>query len=304
MSAVHALAVAPAPPGAQDLSTARRRLVKWHLGFDRSIGWLLALLFGVAIVPIADVVYWIATQALPHFTLSDFQPSPIGAGLYGPIVGTIELMVIATAFALAFGLLGGIAVAEFLPDRVASWMRLGANTLAGLPAIILGFFGYFFFVDYLGWGQGILAAGLTTAVFMTPYIFRATDLAFTSVPRHIREAAYGSGARPSDYILRVARPIVLPQILNGTFIAVALGVGETATLILTLSYSGYAPAGLAGPAGFITGTVFYNLTSPVPSLLYLAYEAAFLLIVTVIALNVVVRLISWRSEKRLAGLFQ
>ena len=280
---------------------------RWRIGFDRVIGWILPLLFLVAILPILDLVYYIASRALPTLTFQVITSTSLTQtdALGVPIISTAEIMVFATLLAVAFGLFGGVATAEYLSERMASWVRMTANLLVGLPSVTLGYFGYFTFVLYFGWGLSYIAATVTLAFFMTPYIFRTADLAFTSVPRHIREAAVGSGATGYQYILRIATPIAFPQVLNGVFLAMAIGVGETAPIVLTTTLSTVLPTSIYSPVSFMTALIWENFAQPTGSpLIDLAFQAAFLLIVTVIALNVVVRLISHRFQKRLEGLYQ
>jgi len=284
---------------------------RWRVGFDRVVGWLLPLLFLVAILPILDLVGYISYRALPTLSFQVLTSTSLTRTdtLGVPILSTAEIMAFSTVLAVAFGLLGGVATAEFLSERAAGWVRMSANLLVGLPSVTLGYFGYFTFVLYFGWGLSFVAAVFTLAFFMTPYIFRTADLAFTSVPRHIREAAVGSGAAPHQYILRVATPIAFPQVLNGIFLAMAIGIGETAPIVLTTTLSTTLPSTLYSPVSFLTALIWENYAQSTATpagraLVDLAFQAAFLLIVVVIALNVVVRVISHRFEKRLEGLYQ
>jgi phosphate transport system permease protein len=287
-----------------EVESGRLRL---RLGLDRALAWLLPLLFLVAIVPILDLVYYIASQALPTFTwtvltsTNPYDPDALGV----PILSTIEVMLLATTIAVVLGMFGGIATAEFLPERTAGWVRMSANMLVGTPSVVVGYFGYFLFVLKFGWGLSFLAGTVTLAFFMTPYIFRTADLAFSSIPRPIREAALGSGASPFQYIARVGTPIAFPQILNGVFLALAIGVGETAPIVLTTTASVILPQTLTSPVTFLTATIWSNFSSPpgTPGL-DLAFQAALLLLVVVVGLNLLVRLISSRYRKRLEGLYQ
>jgi len=294
-----------------DLTRDRSGHVRRRSWFDGAMRWLLPLLYLVAILPILDLVYWVARGAFPSLSLATLTANPTpgvgsGGGLYAPLMGSIAILALATAVALALGFLGGLTTAEYLDERSAGIVRVTANVMAGTPSIVLGLFGYIAFVTFFGWGPSLAAAGVTLGIFMTPYVFRATDLAYTSVPPHIREAAVGAGARPVQYLLRVASPIALPQVLSGVFLAMAIGVGETAPIYLTTTAVVLPPLGLLAPAsalplyiwsGFETGLVL-------PSAIALAYEAAFLLLVIVIGLNVLVRLVAARARRRLEGLFQ
>jgi phosphate transport system permease protein len=282
-------------------------LTRWRVGVDAWMGRLLPLLFLVAVIPILSMIYYISSRALPTLTweiitsTSPYQTDSLGV----PLIGTAEIMLIATSLAILLGFFGGIATAELLSERIASWIRLSTNVLVGTPSVILGYFGYFAFVLYFGWGLSLIAGAVTLAFFMTPYIFRTVDLAFTSVPPHIKDAALGSGASAGQYIRRVAFPIAFPQVLTGIFLALAIGVGETAPLVLTTTAGVIAPQSLFSPVTFLTGLIWANFTAaPGSGLIDLAFQAAFLLLVIVVVLNVIVRLISYRYEKRLAGLYQ
>ncbi|HTW77552.1 MAG TPA: ABC transporter permease subunit [Thermoplasmata archaeon] len=291
----------------EDVLFDRSARTRWRLGFDRYAGYLLPLLFLVAIIPIIDLVYYVGSQALPTLTyavLTSFNYRVVDA-LGVPIVSTAEVMALATLFAVLLGVFGGVATAEFLSDSAAGWVRVSANMLAGTPSVVLGYFGYFTFCLYFGWGLAFIAGVLTLAFFMTPYIFRITDLAFSSIPRHIREAAYGSGTRPYQYILKVGTPIAFPQVLNGVFLAVAIGVGETAPIVLTTTGSKILPQTLFSPVTFLTALIWEDFSYPAGSpAIALAFQAAFILLVVVVGLNVLVRVISARYRKRLEGLYQ
>jgi phosphate transport system permease protein len=300
------VATAVLPEGAELLRASGTRL-RFRVGFDRWISYLLPLLYLVAILPIADLVWWVSVRALPTMSWSVLtNTSPLDThSLAVPIISTFYIMAFATTLAVVFGLFGGIATAEFLPERIAGWVRTSANLLAGTPSVVIGYFGFFAFVLYFGWGLNVISGSFTLAFFMLPYLFRTVDLAYTSVPRQIREAAFGAGTRPVQYLLRIATPIAFPQVLNGVFLAMAIGVGETAPLYLTLEQSALVPTGVFQPASFLTGQIWENYTSPpgTPGVA-LAFESAFLLLVVVVVLNIVVRFISARFRRRVEGLFQ
>ena len=291
-----------------DLTQDRAGHVRRRVAFDRVLGALLPLLFLVAILPIAWLLYYVGSQALPGFSLAVLTTNPSGAtgGLYAPLVGSLAILGVATLVSIAFGFLGGLMTAEYLSEEWAGWIRITANVMVGTPAIIVGLFGYLTFVIYFHWGLSLAAAGVTLGIFMTPYVFRATDIAFSSVPAHIREAALGSGARPRQYILRVAGTIAFPQVLGGIFLAMAIGAGETAPLVLTTTSVELPPTGLLQPASALTLYIWSGFQTGyiLPSAIRLAFQSAFLLLAIVIGVNIVVRLIAARSRRRLQGLFQ
>jgi phosphate transport system permease protein len=292
-----------------DLRRDRSGHVRRRTAIDRWVGWLLPLLFLVAIAPILDLVYWVSKQALPTFTLSllTTNPSGAGGGLFAPLAGSLVILALATGVSVAFGFFGGLATAEYLSERAAGIVRIAANVMVGIPSIIVGLFGFLAFVRYFGWGSSLEAAAVTLGIFMTPYVYRATDLAYSSVPPHLREAAVGSGARPLQYLLRVATPIAFPQVLTGIFLAMAIGVGETAPIYPIIpSLVALPPLGLSQPVGALPLYIWEGFENGLilPTAIHRAFQAAFLLLVIVIGLNVLVRVIAARSRRRLEGLFQ
>jgi phosphate transport system permease protein len=302
-----ALASIPGLDPSDDLRRGESWALRWRTGFDRWIGYILPLLFIVAIAPILDVVYYISSKALPTLTwtvLTSYGNYQSQDALGVPLVSTFFFVLLATSIAVVLGLFGGIATAEFLSERAAGWVRMSANLLAGMPSVIVGYFGYFAFCLYFGWGLSFIAGVFTLSFFMCPYVFRTADLAFSSVPRPIREAAFGSGAKPVQYILKVGTPVAFPQILTGIFLAMAIGVGETAPIILTVQPGILVPSTFLSPATYMTYLIYTGYNSPPSVALDVAYQAAFLIIVVVLALNIVVRFVAARYRKRLEGLFQ
>lgn len=306
MATAYATGSSPVLLPEDDLTRDRTGHVRTRAAIDRVLGWTLPLLFVAAIAPIVDLVYWLSEGALPTLTWTVLSTNPVGTGggLYAPLVGSALILLLATGVSIALGFFGGLATAEYLSERAASFVRLTANVMVGTPSIIIGLFGYFAFTLYFGWHLSLLAASFTLGIFMTPYVFRATDLGFASVPSYIREAALGAGARSHQFLLRVATPIALPQVLTGVFLAMAIGVGETAPLVLTTSQTVLPPTGLLAPSNALPFYIWDGFASSFQSQVRLAFQASFLLLTIVVGLNVLVRVIAARARRRLEGLFQ
>ncbi len=297
----------PALPPVNELVGSSGRLRR-RLRFDRAIGWALPLAFVAVLFPLFDMLYWISARALPTFTLATLTENQVGTGggLYPMILGTLVLIGIGTALSTGIGLVAGFYTSEYAPAPVARVARIAGNLLAGVPAIVLGYFGYFLLVLYTHWGFTALAGGITLGIFMTPYVYRTADVALTNVPPSQREAALAMGSRRDQYLVRIAFPIALPTILTGIFFAMALGLGEAAPILFTAGFSSTPITSLMQPTGFLSGAVwlFYDFPSTYGSFLSLAFQAAFLSVVIVLALNVAVQLFSDRYRERLRGLYQ
>lgn len=287
---------------ARGFGRATRRIL-----FDKWIGRLLPLLFIVVVFPILDMIWWIAQNALPTMTWSTLTTPLYGdvGGLYGAILGTTYLAGLALAICGVLGIFGGMYTAEYASPRTATFARLFGNILAGTPAIVIGYTGYFLLVLYTGWGTSIAAGAITLSVFMLPWVFRTTDLAFLSVPPTLREASLGLGATHRQYLFRVGFPVAFPRILTGIFIALAIGVGETAPLIFTAGWQLAPATSLTQGTSYLTGLIWTYFDEPanLGHLLALSFQAAFILFIIVIGLNVVVQIIGARYRRRLKGLF-
>jgi phosphate transport system permease protein len=281
--------------------------IRRRLAFDRIIGWVLLLAFVAVLFPLFDMIYWISERALPSFGLKTLTETQVGlgGGLYAMIVGTFVLLGIATLFATGLGLAAGFYTAEYAPPAVQRIGRLAGNLLAGVPAIVLGYFGYIALVLYTHWGFTTFAGGITLGVFMIPYVYRTTDLALSNVPASQREATLAMGASRLQYLARVGFPIAFPTILTGVFFAMALGVGDAAPVIYTAGWSSTVVQGLLQPTSFLTGAIwlFYDNPPSEGTLLTLGFQAAFLVIIIVLVLNVAVQVVSDRYRQRLRGLF-
>jgi phosphate transport system permease protein len=289
-----------------DLVTYARGRLLFRVIVDKAMGWVLLLAFVAVLFPLADMIYWISAKALPTFSVGTLTLDQVGTGggLHSMIIGTFIILALSTTIAVGIGVLSGIYTAEFAPRRVAAAARVAGYLLAGVPAIVLGYFGFYLLVIYTGWDYNTLAGGITLGIFMVPFIYRATDLAFTNVPRDQREGALAMGASRFQYLRRVALPIAMPTMLSGIFLAMALGLGETAPLVLTVGWSNTIPQTLLQPTGYLTGAIwnFYDFPSTYGHFQTLAFQAAFLLIVIVIVLNVLIQFIAERYRRKLRGL--
>ena len=79
-------------------------------------------------------------------------------------------------------------------SRFTRAIRFGTESLAGVPSIIFGLFGFIFFVTYLQMGWSILAGGLTLALMVLPTIIRTSEEAIRTVPQSYRDVSYSLGA--------------------------------------------------------------------------------------------------------------
>jgi phosphate transport system permease protein len=112
-------------------------------------------------------------------------------------------------------------------------VRLTTETLAGIPSIVYGLFGYLMFNITLGFGYSLISGTLTLTIMVLPTILRTTEEALLSVPDMYREGSFGLGAGRLRTVFSVVVPSAMPGIAAGVILAIGRIVGETAALIFT-----------------------------------------------------------------------
>ena len=267
---------------------ARRRLA------DQVMRALCYLAGAVAVFPLLDILYQIGSRALPSMGSYLFtQPvSGNGGGLENAILGTLLLVGLGILIAGPLGILGGIYLAEFgRTGPLGQAVRFTTDVLAGVPSIVIGYFGYVTLVVGLGWKFSALAGAIALALMALPYVTRATELAFRSLPDELREASMALGADEATTVFRVLWRPALPGLVTGVLLAISIGLGETAPLIYTAGWSVFLPTGqlIGSPVGYLTYVIWTFINNPFAASHALAYAAAFLLILFILVLNVVVR---------------
>lgn len=158
-------------------------------------------------------------------------------------VGGISTIILNTLFMIFLTLILagpiGVAAALYLTEyarqsRFNEILRFGTETLAGIPSIIFGLFGFILFVMYLDIGVGLLSGTLTVTFMILPTIIRASEEAIKSVPESLRESSLALGATKWQTVTRVVVPAAIPGIMTGLILAIGRAVGETAALLFTM----------------------------------------------------------------------
>jgi phosphate transport system permease protein len=264
---------------------ARRRL----FGRTAALACLGCLL--VAGAPLIALVVYTVGRAAPALSFG-LLTSPVapafvpGGGIGTAIAGSARAVGLGFAIAAPLGLLTALYLYE-RPGRVAAAVRFCADVLSGVPSILIGIFAYEFVVRPMH-HPSLLAAGTALAVLMLPIMVRANEEAVRAVPVELQEA----GSALGTHRWRVVRSIVLrgslPGLVAGNLLALARAVGETAPLLFTLAAQTMA----------LTTLIFQDGQQPYPSEQHLAWAAALVLLVAVLALSALARFTAWFLTRR------
>jgi len=278
---------------------ARRRLLS-HLVITLCGAAVL-----VALVPLILILSYVITQGVSSLTVAFFteMPRPVGeagGGMANAIVGSLVVTLVGAAFAVPIGILSGIYASEYAGTRFAAATRFAADTLNGVPSIVIGVFVYT--IAVLPFRQfSALAGGLALGIMMIPLIMRTTEELLLLVPSTLREGALALGATRGRAVFTVVVPAALPGILTGILLALARIAGETAPLLFTALNNRFWSTDVTEPIATLTVQVFTYAIAPYDEWHRQAWAGALVLVAMVFACSVLARLATARMERMQRG---
>ena len=198
------------------------------------------------------IVFHIFSHGISGLSLSFLTEGPrdMGreGGVFPAIVGTAYVVFIAILVATPVGVFAAVYLAEYSRmGMLIGVIRYAVNTLAAIPSIIFGLFGFTFLVIFLKLGWSVLSGGLTLAIMILPTIMRTTEEAVKTVPISFREGSLALGATKWQTIRLIVLPNALPGILTGIILGIGRSVGETAAVLLTAGSSLQVPQSIFDP---------------------------------------------------------
>jgi phosphate transport system permease protein len=257
---------------------------------------ILFLILGFIAVRGFSVISWEFITGMPEEGMTQ-------GGILPAIVGTGCLILGSMLFAFPIGVLSGIYMNEYLKDN---WFRRFINfmtsNLAGVPSIIFGLFGMALFVNYLGFGDSILAGSMTLGLLTLPVVIRTTEEALKSVDNSLREASLALGATKLQTIRRVVLPVAYPNIITGLILSIGRVSGETAPILFTVAayFLPQLPNSIFDQVMalpyhlYVLTTSGTNMEESRP----MAYGTAFVLIVIVLMVNLLANFLRKRLTRK------
>lgn len=223
----------------------------------------------VSVVMLVFIIGYVIFGGADKITLAllfgDGKQSP---SVLPALAGTVRLIFIAIIIAVPLGIGSAIYLAEYSNKSggFVKIVRIATETLAGIPSIVYGLFGYLVFVVAFKMGYTILGGGITLAVMILPVIVRSTEESLLSVPDSLREGSYALGAGKARTIFTV----VLPSCAGGIVTAIILSVGrvisESAVLILTIGMVvNKMPSSALSPGTSLALDIYYFASHGYPS---------------------------------------
>ena len=255
----------------------------------------------IALVPLAFILFFVVTQGMRAVNLDFFthMPRPVGeagGGMANSIVGTLIVTGLAALMAVPIGIVSGIYMSEYAGTRFASAARFAADTLNGVPSIVIGVFAYG--VAVLPFKQfSAIAGGFALGIMMIPIIARTTEELLLLVPGSMREGALALGATRARAVFTVVLPAALPGIVTGVVLSLARIAGETAPLLFTASNNAFFTTKLNQPISSLTVQVFTYAISPYEDWHRQAWAGALVLVTIVLICSLLARFATRHLER-------
>lgn len=260
----------------------------------------------IALVPLVLILYYLVKKGLGAWSFHFFTTDPTGrffgdpGGIRSAILGTIEMVGLATAMAAPIGIGVALWLTEYGRDRrFATLVRYFVDVLTGVPSIVFGLFIYITLVltgvggSFAGW-KGSVAL----ALLMLPIVTRSAEVVLELVPSSLREAGLALGAPRWQVIGRVVLPAALPGILTGVLLSIARAAGETAPLIFTATIVKGSTYDIGSPMNSLPAQIFSDVGQAQDRLVTRAWGAALALVVLILLFTTLARLLARRSALR------
>lgn len=201
-------------------------------------------------------------------------------------LGTLYLIFIAILLAAPIGIGSAVFLTEYTKSksRLISVIRVATETLAGIPSIVYGIFGYLVFVVTLRFRYSLMGGGITLAIMILPVIVRSTEESLLAVPRSLREGSFALGASKVRTIFSVVLPCAASGIITSLILAIGRILSESAVLILTIGMVvNKMPENLMSPGTSLALDIYYFGSHGYPEQ---AAASAVVLLVLVAAINI------------------
>ncbi len=290
-------AVSPLPRSlVRSRSEARRSIV------DRFFRGLCFVAAVVGIIPLFAIIGYVVLNGAAALNLDLLTKPPralgTGGGAAAAILGSLQLVGVATIIAVPVGVGAAVYVAEFGGRRSATIVRFAADVLVGIPSILMGIFVFTFLVLPFRHFNAF-AGSVALAFLMVPVVMRTTEEIIRLVPDSLREASLALGVPRWRTVLSIVLRTGLGGILTGIMLAVARAAGETAPLLFTALGSRLVNVGsFDKPMDALPIFVFINARQPIAALNEQAWGAALLLLLFVLTINILVRVRSVSRQAR------
>ncbi|MBQ4539454.1 MAG: phosphate ABC transporter permease PstA [Oscillospiraceae bacterium] len=260
----------------------------------------LAAAFAAAatLISFLAIIADIMIKGLPEISLKLFSPVYDGENfsMLPACINTVFMVAFVMALSLPAALFAAIYLSEYSEsETICRLIKSAVQTLASLPSIIYGIFGYLCFTVRMKMGFSFISGALTMSLMVLPIMIVSTQSALASVSNQIREGGCALGATKAIVALKLLVPAAKRGIISGAILSAGKVVGETAALIYTLGSSAEMISGL-----FSSGrTIAVHIYAMCCEGLYVdrAYAASAVIIIIVVVINALANFAALKSRE-------
>jgi phosphate transport system permease protein len=246
----------------------------------------------LAVTLLLIILGYIAIRGVSSLSLQFVTdtPKPVGegGGIGNAIVGSFLMTSFASLIGLPVGIAGGVYLAQYGDDIIGKIVRFVADTMTGVPSIIVGIFVFTVVVLPMGRQSGF-AGSIALAIIMIPIVARTTEEMIRLVPQAMREGALALGAPEWRVTWDIILPAARAGIATGAMLAIARISGETAPLLFTALNSRFYNFYLDQPMSSLTVQIFNYATGPFEDQWRMAWAATLVLIALILVINIITR---------------
>jgi phosphate transport system permease protein len=247
------------------------------------------------------IIQGLAALNIDFFTQRPLPPGEVGGGVAPAILGTLEMLLVASLIGIPIGVGTAIYLSEYGHGSLARTISFCIDLVAGFPSIVIGVFVWAWLVrNVVGQYDG-LAGGVALSVIMIPIIARTVEETLRLVPDSLREASLALGIPRWKTIMRVVLPTASSGVITGVVLSVARAGGESAPILLTALGNQFFNFDLTQPMAALPVQIYQYARSPYADWHVKAWGAALVLITLIGVLSLVTR---WVVGRRMRALSQ
>jgi phosphate transport system permease protein len=246
---------------------------------------VLITLGGVALSLVTGAWLALSTYGFAFLVTESWNPVTEKFGALAPIYGTIVTSAIAIVIAVPVGIGIAVFLTELCPPALRRPIGTAVELLAGIPSIIYGIWGLFFFAPFVQktiqpfvidtfngvpvlenlfagppYGIGLLTSAVILAIMVLPFITSITNDVFNTVPSVLKESAYGIGCTTWEVTRKVVIPYTRTGIMGGVMLGLGRALGETMAVTFVIGNAHRISASLFAPATTISATIANEFT--------------------------------------------
>jgi phosphate transport system permease protein len=253
-----------------------------------------AMIIGLAfLLWILSILMFKGFSALSFSMLTHSTPAPgsEGGGLANAIVGSLMIVISCSFLSTPIGVLAGVYLSEYSDrSKIAEVTRFVNDIMLSAPSIVIGLFVYALIVvpskHFSGW-----AGTIALSLIAIPVVVRTTENMLKLVPVSLREAAFALGAPKWKVSTSVVLKAAKSGVMTGLLLALARVSGETAPLLFTALNNQFFSTDMNKPMANLPVVIFQFAMSPYDNWVNLAWGGALLITLTVLALNIIARVV-------------